>query len=168
MSHVGNPVMVFGTRWTASGIWIVFGNLAVIGLIWLWLSRTKTGLALRAIACDTLAARIAGAGVRRRLRTAAFAAGSVAGLAGILVALDSNVQPAMGLKAALFGCVAIMVTRSRSIGGAALACFVLGFLQHASTIILPVRWQDMVVYSVLVVALVLRNRQPIGIAGTSF
>jgi simple sugar transport system permease protein len=61
-------------------------------LVWLWLSRTKAGFEARAVGAGQEAARAAGMDVDRRTRQAMMAAGALAGLAGALLVLGTELK----------------------------------------------------------------------------
>lgn len=80
LHHVG-PFL-----WTTSDIEVIVSVLAVAGLIYLMLQRTRFGKAVRAIAQDRALAQVSGIPARRIIMQTWALAGAVAGFAGFALA----------------------------------------------------------------------------------
>jgi branched-chain amino acid transport system permease protein len=80
LHHVG-PFL-----WTTSDIEVIISALAVAGLIYLLLQRTRFGKAVRAISQDRALARVSGIPARRIIMQTWALAGAVAGFAGFVLA----------------------------------------------------------------------------------
>lgn len=80
LHHVG-PFL-----WTTSDIEVIVSVLAVAGLIYLMLQRTRFGKAVRAIAQDRALAQVSGIPARRIVMQTWAVAGAVAGFAGFALA----------------------------------------------------------------------------------
>ena len=80
LHHVG-PFL-----WTTSDIEVIISALAVAGLIYLLLQRTRFGKAVRAISQDRALAQVSGIPARRIIMATWALAGAVAGFAGFVLA----------------------------------------------------------------------------------
>jgi branched-subunit amino acid ABC-type transport system permease component len=80
LHHVG-PFL-----WTTSDIEVIISALAVAGLIYLLLQRTRFGKAVRAVSQDRALARVSGIPARRIVMLTWALAGAVAGFAGFVLA----------------------------------------------------------------------------------
>src|ERR1039458_7925375 len=80
LHHVG-PFL-----WTTSDIEVIFSALAVAGLIYLLLQRTRFGKAVRAVSQDRALAQVSGIPARRIVMQTWALAGAVAGFAGFVLA----------------------------------------------------------------------------------
>jgi branched-subunit amino acid ABC-type transport system permease component len=80
LHHVG-PFL-----WTTSDIEVIFSALAVAGLLYLLLQRTRFGKAVRAISQDRVLARVSGIPARRVVMQTWALAGAVSGFAGFVLA----------------------------------------------------------------------------------
>ena len=134
----------------------------VLVATWIMLRLTETGRIFRAVSGDPDLARILG--VRSWVVNAvAFVVGSgMAGLASILVALDIDMRPTMGLWLLLPGVVAMIVGGTGSVPGALVGGLILGLVQHLGVWAIGARWQDAIAFVVLVLCLAIR---PWGIFG---
>jgi branched-subunit amino acid ABC-type transport system permease component len=92
-----------------------------------------------------------------------FAIGSaVAGAAGILVALDTDLNPTMGLRVLLMSVTAVIVGGEGRIHGVAIGALLVGATQHLGVLRLDTQWQDAIVFALLIVFLIVR---PQGVFG---
>jgi branched-subunit amino acid ABC-type transport system permease component len=80
LHHVG-PFL-----WTTSNIEVIFSALAVAGLIYLLLQRTRFGKAVRAVSQDRALAQVSGIPARRVVMQTWGLAGAVSGFAGFVLA----------------------------------------------------------------------------------
>lgn len=130
--------------------------------LWLFIKYTKLGKAMRAVADDPLAASIVGINPERII-LAAFAIGSaLAGAAGILISLETNIEPTMGMNAILKGIIASIIGGIGSIPGAMLGGLFLGLAENLGIWKISAGWKDCIAFVILIVFLLLR---PGGIMG---
>jgi branched-chain amino acid transport system permease protein len=141
---------------------IVLMSLVVLMSLWVMESRTKLGKTMRAVADDGLAASVVGVNPERVILWT-FAIGSaLAGLAGILISYETNIEPTMGFNALLKGIIASIIGGIGSIPGAALGGLFLGLAENLGIWKLPAMWKDTIAFGLLIVFLLVR---PQGILG---
>lgn len=137
-------------------------TVLVFPLLQLFLSQSRYGRAIRALADNPRLAVVRGIETER-LYILIFALGSaLAGIAVILVAFDLGVTPDMGFSVMFVALVAVIVGGVGYLPGAAAGGFLLGLLQKLSLWQLSGRWQDVIVFGALVAFLIFR---PEGIFG---
>jgi len=148
--------------------------VAVISMIVLqwFISTTRTGRSMRAVAQDREIASLMGINVDRVIVTTFAIGGLLAGIAGVLFALTfEQVQFNMGFKPGIAAFTAAVLGGIGSIGGAALGGFVIGLLQAIGPPLILTGYgipsvfslKDAFVFLVLVLVLVFR---PGGLLGT--
>ena len=143
-------------------ILILVGSLALCLCLWLFIQKTKLGKAMRAVADDPIAASVVGINPERII-LAAFAIGSVlAGAAGILISLETNIEPTMGMNAILKGIIASIIGGIGSIPGAMFGGLFLGIAENLGIWKISAGWKDCIAFVILVVFLLFR---PGGIMG---
>ncbi|MDD5260305.1 MAG: branched-chain amino acid ABC transporter permease [Methylacidiphilales bacterium] len=161
---ISTGFQVFEARITANQIAILLLTALMVVTMALWLELTRFGRHVRALANDKHLAILCGMRVEN-VRYIVMAVGSgLAGLAGILLALDQDIVPTMGMKLLLNGVVAMIVGGRTSILGAAAGGIIVGVAQNMCAIWLPLAWQDAVVFVILVFFLLVR---PCGLWGHS-
>jgi branched-chain amino acid transport system permease protein len=147
---------------TDTQILIIISSLILFLLIWLLVQKTKLGKAIRAVADDPIGARVTGIN-SEKIITAVFAIGSaLAGAAGILVSLETNIEPTMGFNAILKGIIASIIGGIGSIPGALLGGFFLGLAENLGIWKIQAGWKDAIAFVILILFLLFR---PSGIMG---
>ncbi len=147
---------------TGNQITIAFASVVLTIALWLFLKVTRTGRAIRAVADDPIGASIVGIHSDGVIRTAFFVGSLLAGVAGILLALETDLQPGMGMNAAIKGIIAAVIGGIGSIPGALVGGLLLGLAENLGAWFTSSSWKDAVAFAVLVVFLLLR---PGGIVG---
>lgn len=147
---------------TNTQILIVVASLILFILAWLFIQKTKLGKAIRAVADDTIGARVVGIN-SEKIITAAFAIGSaLAGAASILISLETNIEPTMGFDAILKGIIASIIGGMGSIPGALFGGLFLGIAENLGIWKISAEWKDTIAFAILIIFLLLR---PSGIMG---
>jgi branched-chain amino acid transport system permease protein len=143
-------------------ILILLVSCCLLVVLWLFIQRTRLGKAMRAVSDDLLAANVVGINPERIIR-ASFAIGSaLAGAAGILISLETNIEPTMGFGALLKGIIASIIGGIGSIPGAVLGGFFLGLAENFGIWKISAGWKDCIAFAILIIFLLIR---PSGILG---
>jgi len=143
-------------------ILILVVSVCLCAALWLFIQKTKLGKAMRAVADDPLAASVVGINPERII-LAAFAIGSaLAGAAGILISLETNIEPTMGMNAILKGIIASIIGGIGSIPGAMFGGLFLGIVENLGIWKISAGWKDCIAFVILIAFLLLR---PGGIMG---
>jgi branched-chain amino acid transport system permease protein len=122
----------------------------------------KTGKAMRAVASDSGLSKLSGI-KSDRIILISFAIGSaLAGIAGILVALDVDMTPTMGMNMLLMGVVAMIIGGAGSIWGIVLGSLLLATAQNLAVWYISSQWMDAVAFAILLLFLLFK---PEGFAG---
>jgi branched-chain amino acid transport system permease protein len=152
----------FGAVITDTQILILVVCVLLFMGLWLFIQKTKLGKAMRAVADDPVGASIVGIHPEKII-LASFAIGSVlAGAAGILISLETNIEPTMGMNAVLKGIVASIVGGIGNIPGAFFGGLLLGLAENLGIWKIQAGWKDCIAFVILIVFLLFR---PSGIFG---
>jgi branched-chain amino acid transport system permease protein len=122
------------------------------------LGLTGFGRAVRAISDDEEVARIVGINTERVIAGVFFIGSALAGAAGILVGLDTGVQPTMGMGLLLKGVIASIIGGVGSVYGGVLGAFLLGFVENFGIWKMPGEWKDAIAFLLLILFLLVRPR----------
>jgi len=160
-----NVIAVFNARLTTVQVWSMITSASGAALVWLALRFTRSGKELRAVSCDPLLALAWGINTQRVILSAFGVGSMLAGLAGILIALDVAMSPTMGLNPMMIALVAMIIGGIGSVPGIFLGGLLLGLVQHLVAWYLGSRWQDPVVFLMLIGFLMVR---PQGFFGKPF
>jgi branched-chain amino acid transport system permease protein len=132
-------------------------GLVSAGLLWLFLTRSKLGWAVRATAQDRDAALQMGVDVDA-VNTLVFGiASALGGVAGLLVGIYYNsVYPTMGFQAGLAGFSAAMLGGLTSVPGAIVGGILLGIAESYGAALLGNTYRQMIAFVVLILVLMFR------------
>jgi branched-chain amino acid transport system permease protein len=149
-------VNVFGARITHVQIIIIISSVILTILVASYLSFAKTGKAMRAVSSDPEMAKISGINIDKIILIS-FAIGSaLAGIGGILVSLDVDMTPTMGMNALLMGVVAMIIGGVGSIRGIVFGALLLAFAQNFGVWYISSQWQDAIAFGILLIFLMLK------------
>lgn len=141
---------------------IIVSIVLLIGLFFL-MKMSKIGKAMRAVSDNKDVAAIVGISPEK-IYNWSFALGSaIAGIAGILVALEQNLEPAMGTGLIIKGFTAAIIGGIGSVPGAILGAFLLGLAENFGIWFLPSGYKDAIAFVLLFIFLLIRPNGILGI-----
>ena len=141
---------------------VVAIGLALMALLWLFVTGTKLGLALKGMAQDERAAMTLGID-SDRMAVVSMAMGSVlAGIAALVLLPLGNIVVEAGYNVLIMAVAVCIVGGLGSWTGAILAAFVIGFAQILTIVLLGAHFQVVVALVAIIVTLILR---PSGLFG---
>ena len=143
-------------------ILILSVSLTLFAVLWLIIDKTKMGKAIRAVADDPVGASVSGIYPERVILYAFGIGSALAGMAGVLISLETNIEPTMGFNAILKGIIASIIGGIGSIPGAVLGGFFLGIVENLGIWKIQAGWKDTIAFAVLIIFLLFR---PGGILG---
>lgn len=136
--------------------------VAILLLLWAFVSRTKVGAAVLAVSQDTLAARYMGIAVDRLYVGVVALSAGLAATAGILAGPFLSVQPGMGLLAMVKAFAIVIVGGLGSAPGSILAAVVLGYSETIVAYVASSAWTEVVSLAAVLATLLVR---PAGLRG---
>ncbi len=155
-------IQIGGARIQETSVWVVVCTIALVVLLHLLFTYTRTGRGLRAVAADAEMAGAVGVNVSRAIGLTFGLSFSVAAIAGVLIGplyfVSFDMGEMVGLKAfsaAVFGGI-------NSIPGTILGGVVIGILENLAGGYISSAYKDLVAFVILVVMLVWR---PSGLLG---
>jgi branched-chain amino acid transport system permease protein len=137
--------------------------LIVLLVFWLFMTRTRHGLAMRAAAQDVETAESQGINTSFIYRLAFFIAIFMAALAGGLYAQTYSLSPFVGEQTLMVAFVVVVLGGMGSIPGAALGGVILGFSESFISTFYGAAVSSFVSFGVVIILLILR---PWGLLGT--
>jgi len=130
--------------------------LLAFGLFYLFVERTKTGKAMRAMSQSKESCEILGIDIRR-ISAITFAIGSaMAGLAGALIAPIYAISPTMGLTTTLKAFAIVIMGGFGNARGAIYAAFLIGIAEAFTEGYLATDYKDATAFVVMLAVLLLR------------
>jgi len=154
-----------GTAMMNVGPWLLRGDLgfmflaalAVMGLLWVLVYRTRLGLATRAVSQQPVAAQLCGIALRRVNASVFILTGMIGGVAGALIgSAVGNLSPLLSLPLTIKGLVTAVLGGLGSIPGAIAGGLLLGVVEYQALYFFGIGYRDMVTYLMLFAFLVFR------------
>lgn len=160
---VQNPVYdVLGARITFVQVSILIVSMVLLIVLWLLMKKTVLGKAMRATADNKDVAQTVGINPEH-MYTSTFLIGSfLAGVAGILIGIEQNLYPQMGVSLAIKGFTGAVIGSLISVPGAVLGSFLLGIVENVGIWWLPSGYKDAIAFVLLFIFLLFK---PTGILG---
>jgi branched-chain amino acid transport system permease protein len=138
-------------------------SLIIMIALYLFLTRTWTGRAMRATADDPVAAGGVGINVRRTHVLAFMVGTGLAGVAGTLIVTFMAAAPSIGNDFIIIMFLAIVLGGLGSVAGATFGAFVVGLVQSISGLLLPLQLQNVMLFIVFVLILLVRPQGLFGL-----
>ena len=160
--EVREGINLFSAYITPVQVAIVICSALLVILVASYLRLAKTGKAMRAVASDSELSKLSGIKSDKVILIAFAIASGVAGIAGILVALDVDLTPTMGMNMLLMGVVAMIIGGVGSIWGIILGSLLLATAQNLAVWYISSQWMDATAFIILLIFLLFR---PQGFAG---
>ena len=132
------------------------GAITLTAALYLFLQRTRTGRAIRAVSQNPEAAALVGINVERTRAVTFGVSSAIAGGAGAFIATILNIQPQMGLIYTLKSFVIVVFGGVGSIPGALVGGLLLGSVEELTAGLVSSRWTLAVSFTLLIVLLVVK------------
>jgi len=144
-------------------IFLLSLSVAFLVLLYVFIQRTKAGMAIRAVAEDRDTAALMGINVDRTIVSAFAAGAALAGASGVVYGMFvTNATSDMGFIPGIKAFTAAVLGGIGSVPGAVAGGYFLGISESLSTKVIGAQYKDVVAFVLLVGALTLR---PWGIFG---
>lgn len=115
---------------------VIFASALLLGMLWVFLQRTKLGRGIRASAQDSEAASLQGISINRSAALAMGIGSALTGAAGALMSPACAVHPYMGHMVLLIALIVVIVGGAGNLKGTVLTAILLGFLYTIITTVL--------------------------------
>jgi branched-chain amino acid transport system permease protein len=158
------PLLIESVTYDLGGVFVTNKKIMIVGVSLMlmlalhqFVKRTKYGMAMRAMAFDTVVVPLMGVPINT-IAAMTFAIGSaLAAAAGILFGVAYPVlDPYMGIVFGWKAFVAAILGGRGSILGATLAGFLLGFIEIFVPMVFPSTLRDFIAYSIILIILTFR------------
>lgn len=128
----------------------------ILGALWMFLTRTRLGLALRAVAQNEDASQLVGLNVTALYGLAFAIAAALACLAGIFMGGYRFMSPVMGADPLLKALIVVVFGGISSISGPIFAAYLIGFFEAACSYYFGLYWTPALLFAVLILTLMVR------------
>ena len=137
-------------------------SVVVMALVFAFLTFTRMGKAMRAVADNPMLADIKGVNAATVARIVSFGGMGLAGLGGMLIGLDTSIDPLTGFRSMMSIFAAAVVGGLGSIPGAVVGALVIGIGEELCLLVLSPSYRSAVGFLAILLVLVLRPRGILG------
>jgi branched-chain amino acid transport system permease protein len=155
-SSINVGMAILGARITLIQLVIIFVSWALLILFWILMRFTRKGTEMRAVASNFDLAWVCGVDTNKTILFAFVLGSALASVAGILISLDVDMTPTMGMNALMMGLVAVIIGGVGSIPGIAVGGFMLAFTQTVGIWVVSAHWQDTIAFGILILFFLFR------------
>lgn len=111
---------------------------------------------MRAVSDSLELARVVGINSKRTIQFTWVIASLLAGLGGILLALDTNLQPGMGLINLVKAFAATLLGGAGNLWGALLGGIVIGLAENLGVLVISPGYKDAIAFGIMVLMLLVK------------
>ena len=157
------PIEMFGIRIAVERL-VAFGlAMLTIFALWLFLQKSRTGRAIRAVSQDETGAQLVGINLNNIYSLTFALSTATAAMAGACLLFMFQAYPTVGLKPLYFAWYVVMLVGLGNIAGAIIGGFIVALLQTATQQFFGISWEDVIPTFVMVLVLIVA---PSGIFGS--
>ena len=154
---------ILGARISPQVLWVLGACALMVGGLTLFFRFTLTGRAMRACSSNATAARLCGIRTSSLVTLSFFIAAAMGALAGCVVSPLTQTQYDMGTSLAVKGFTCAVLGGLGNVTAAVAAGLLVGVLETASIIVLPLAYKDVVALAIMLAILFFR---PAGLFGS--
>lgn len=144
-------------------IFIILSSVVLMLGLYLFIQKSKTGKAMRAVAEDKNAAALMGIDVNRIILITFVIGSALAAAAGVMVGMYyTQINHMMGFIPGIKAFTAAVLGGIGNVAGAMLGGYLLGIAEALGVLVMPAEYKDVIAFGLLVLVLVFR---PTGILG---
>jgi branched-chain amino acid transport system permease protein len=148
-------------RW--KDLFVIVVTVPLLVALSYFISNTKQGKAMRAVAQDKEAAAMVGINVDRTISLTFLLGGILAGASGVMYGLFNGITVFnVGFQQGLYAFTAAVLGGIGNLTGAVVGGFLLGIIGSMADQYIGVRWTAIVIFAVLILVLVFRPRGLLG------
>lgn len=156
------PILIGGAAIMPQTFWIVGGTAIILGLLYLFFTKTLFGLAMRASASDREGAEVIGVNARLIGFYAFGLSALISGATGALIAPNTNADPFIGLDFSLKGFAGAVLGGIDKPHAAVMGGLFIGIIETLIAGLISSEYRNMAVFAVLILVLIFR---PNGLLG---
>jgi branched-subunit amino acid ABC-type transport system permease component len=162
MRRIAAPVTgstpLLGMTYPNYRLFLLGVSTALLLAIWLFFTKTRAGVIVRAAVQDAEMLDALGVNVPRVFTLTFAGSAALAALAGLLLAPVFTVYPQMGVEMILLAFIVVILGGMGSMGGSVLAAFAIGIAQSLLTLWMNPQRVAIAIFAIMILVLIVRPR----------
>jgi branched-chain amino acid transport system permease protein len=155
---VAGSTPLLGMTYPNYRLFLLAASSVILLALWLFFTRTRAGIVVRAAVQDSEMLDGLGVDVKRVFTLTFAASGALAALAGLLLAPVFTVYPQMGVEMILLAFIVVILGGMGSMGGSVVAAFVIGVAQSLFSLWMNPQRVAIAIFGIMIVVLIVRPR----------
>jgi branched-chain amino acid transport system permease protein len=137
---------------------LIIMAVAIVSIVFVYLLFFRSGLGktMRAVADNLELARVVGIDAHRAIRAAWVVSAGLAGLGGILLGLDTNLHPEMGLINLIKAFAATLIGGMGNLWGALIGGLIIGLAENLGVLFISPGYKDAIAFAIMVIILLVK------------
>jgi branched-subunit amino acid ABC-type transport system permease component len=149
---------LYGLHFSQLHIYIFITCIFISIFLILIYNKTKFGKAVKAVSDDIEVAKIVGINTEKIISKVFIVGSAIAGLGGILYALDTGIQPTSDMHLLLMAVIAAIIGGVGNVYGALAGAFLLGIVENLGVWLIPTEWKSAISFGLLILFLLFRPK----------
>ena len=154
--EVERGINIAGAAITPLQIVIIILSVLIFIFLLLIMKKTKLGRQMRAVADNKELSAVVGINYRRVAQYSFIIGSLLAGIAGILIGLEQNLEPTMGTNLIIKGFTGAVVGGITSVPAAVIGSYIVGLAENYGIWFLPSGYKDAIAFVLLFLFLLLK------------
>jgi len=160
--EVTSGMRFFGLTITAPQMAIIAVTILCVAAVYMLFFKSRLGKSMRALSDNLDLARISGIDTKRAILAAWVISAVLAAVGGILLALDTNLSPEMGVINLIKAFAATLIGGVGNLWGALLGGMLIGLAENLGVLFISPGYKDAVAFVIMVIILLARPYLIIG------
>ena len=154
---------IFGAQVSNQQILLIMLGPLCFGFLLYFLSRTRLGMAVRAVAQDNVGAAIVGIDSRKVFALTVSIGSCLAGLAGVLLGAYYYLSPQMGSAPLITALFVLVLGGMGSVKGTIIASYIIGFIDAFSRFYIGNFWAEPILFVIFILVILFRPQGLYGV-----
>lgn len=142
---------------------IIFSSIFLFLILWFLLKKTKLGKSMRALADNKDVAQVVGINPEKIYTYTFMISAALGAIGGILLGLEQNLYPRMGVPVIIKGFIGSVVGGLGSVPGSIFGSLFIGLAENVGVLFLPTGYKDVISFTILLLFLLLRPQGILGV-----
>jgi branched-chain amino acid transport system permease protein len=156
-------ISLFGAVVTPLQLIIIFTAIITFFGLYFFMKKSKIGKAMRAVSDNKDVAEIVGISSERIYSWSFGLSSFIAGITGVLIGLEQNLEPVMGTAVIIKGFIAAIIGGIGNVYGAVIGGLLLGLTENFGVWYFPSGYKDAIAFVILFLFLIFRPNGILGI-----
>lgn len=149
---------ILGMTYPTYRLFLLAASSVLLLAIWLFFTKTRSGLVVRAAVQDAEMLDGLGVDVSRVFTVTVAGSAALAALAGLLLAPVYTVYPQMGVEMILLAFIVVILGGMGSMGGSVIAAFAIGITQSLFSLWMNPQRVAIAIFAIMILVLIARPR----------